>query len=281
MNAHGHERKGPAPQPGGQPAEGSAASPGRLVLVPNTLDLGSETVPLVQVLPQGVIERAAMLTQWVAENAKSARHFLKRVAALQPLTRPLQAIEIRELPRPAKGGARHCADASAEEARLAALLAPALGGQDLGLISEAGLPAVADPGAALVALAHARGVTVEPLAGPSSLMLALAASGLNGQSFAFLGYLPVEAAARAARIRESEERSRREWQTQIAIETPYRNAALLRALAESLQSETRLCVACGLTLPGGWCATRSAAQWLRSPPAFARDLPAVFLWLGR
>lgn len=252
-------------------------SAGRLVLVPNTLDLGHPTPPPIdQVLPLGVLREAARLRHWVAEDAKSARAFLKRVDAVVPLGCALTEIDIRELPRPPKGRAT-----PPDAAAIAALLAPAEAGADVGLLSEAGLPAVADPGALLVAAAHERGVAVEPLAGPSSITLALAASGLQGQSFAFVGYLPTEAAERAARVRALEAHGRRERQTQIAIETPYRNAALAEALLATLQPETRLSVACGLTLPDGWCATRRVAQWRREPPRFpSRHLPAVFLWLA-
>lgn len=249
--------------------------PAGLYLMPNTLDLGTgHEVPLTQVLPQAVIERAATLGHWVAENAKTTRAFLKRVDECVPLVRPLQAIDIHELPRTRKG------QSNPAPADLAPLLAPALAGEDIGLLSEAGLPAIADPGAALVAAAHAHGVPVWPMSGPSSLLLALAASGLNGQSFAFVGYLPVEAAARAARIRELDALSHRLGQTQIAIETPYRNAALLAALAQHLQPQTRLSVACGLTLPEGWCRTLAAAQWRTALPAMADRLPAVFSWLA-
>ena len=177
---------------------------GTLVLVPNTLDLGAAEVDLREVLPQGVIRRAAALRHWAAEDARSTRSFLKRVGAIEPLAVPLQAMDIRELPRPRKGS-REAVPAQEWQT----LLAPALQGHDLGLISEAGLPAVADPGSLLVAAAHAAGVPVLPLAGASSLLLALAASGLNGQSFAFVGYLPQESATRAARIRELEVLSRR------------------------------------------------------------------------
>jgi 16S rRNA (cytidine1402-2'-O)-methyltransferase len=250
---------------------------GSLVLVPNTLDLGAPHAPPIDaILPAGVLRQAARLVHWVAEDAKSTRAFLKRVAAVVPLAAPLQSIEIRELPRPAKG-------ARATPARIdfAPWLAPALAGTDIGLISEAGLPGVADPGAALVAVAHRIGVGVLPLAGPSSLMLALAASGLNGQNFAFVGYLPTDAAERSARLQALQQQSRRERQTQIAIETPYRNAALMSALLEALHSQTQLAVACGLTLPSGWCATRSVAEWRADPPAFEdKHLPSVFLWLA-
>lgn len=250
---------------------------GSLLLVPNTLDLGAPDAPSIDsVLAAGVLQQAARLTHWVAEDAKTTRAFLKRVHALVPLALPLQAIDIRELPRPIKGG--RTAPVSID---LDPLLAPALAGSDIGLISEAGLPAVADPGAALVASAHRLGLTVLPLAGPSSLLLALAASGLNGQSFAFVGYLPIEAGARAARLQVLQQQSRRERQTQIAIETPYRNTALMTALLQDLQPETQLSVAVGLTLPGGWCATRSVAQWRARPPTFDdKHLPAVFLWLA-
>ncbi len=253
---------------------------GRLVLVPNALDLGTDTeVDLRDVLPQAVISRAAGLHFWVAENAKTTRALLKRVDQLVPLALPLQQIQISELPRPAKGVA--AGKGSAAAADLKPLLAPALAGHDVGLLSEAGLPAVADPGAALVQAAHGLGLRVEPMAGPSSLLLALAASGLNGQSFSFVGYLPVESAARAARIRELDALSRRQGQTQIAIETPYRNDALLAALVQHLQPGTLLAVACGLTLPGERCESRSVAAWRAQPAAsLGGRLPAVFSWLA-
>lgn len=251
---------------------------GRLVLMPNTLDLGSgHEVDLRLVLPDGAITRAAGLRHWVVENARSARAFLKRVGALAPLAAPLQQLDIRELPRAPKGREQPPGTPPADPA-LHALLTPALQGHDIGLLSEAGLPAVADPGSELVALAHAAGVAVEPWAGPSSLVLALAASGLGGQHFAFVGYLPVPADARTARIRELEGTSRRLGQTQIAIETPYRNAVLAAALIAQLQPGTRLAIACGLTLPGGWCRTLSVERWRRTPPVFEDDQPAVFAW---
>jgi 16S rRNA (cytidine1402-2'-O)-methyltransferase len=249
---------------------------GRLLLVPNTLDFGvaGDASALQDVLPLGVLQSAAQLTHWVAENAKTARAFLKRVDAVVPLAVPLQQVQIVELPRPPKGNARAAAP------DLSPLLAPATEGHDLGLISEAGLPAVADPGAALVAAAHARGIVVVPLVGPSSLLLALAASGLNGQSFAFVGYLPVEAAPRAARIRELEGLSRRLQQTQIMIETPYRNRTLLAALLEHLQPGTRLSASCGLTLAQGFTRSDTVGGWRKQPVAVPDDVPAVFSLLG-
>jgi 16S rRNA (cytidine1402-2'-O)-methyltransferase len=253
-------------------------APGTLVLVPNTLDLATEATELQDVLPLGVLRRAAALSHWAAENAKTTRAFLKRVDAIVPLAQPLQQIAIAELPRPRKGAP---AGVCPSEEEWRALLAPALAGHDLGLISEAGLPAVADPGAALVETAHRAGVPVLPLPGPSSLVLALAASGLNGQSFAFVGYLPVDAAARQARVRELEALSRRQGQTQLMIETPYRNGALLSALLQALSPTTLLSVSCGLTLPGGWTRTHAVAQWKAQPVELPDRWPAVFAFLAR
>lgn len=248
---------------------------GRLFLVPNTLDFGVAAEPsardLQEVLPLGVIRTAAQLSHWVAENAKTTRAFLKRVDAVVALARPLQDIAIVELPRPPKGSTRNAAAPD-----LAKLLEPARRGVDIGLISEAGLPGVADPGAALVQAAHAAGIEVLPLPGPSALVLALAASGLNGQSFAFVGYLPVDGAQRAARIRELEAWSRRGAQTQLMIETPYRNRALWSALVGELAPSSRLSVSCGLTVAGGFTRTKSVGQWRQEALLLPDDLPAVF-----
>ena len=248
---------------------------GTLVLVPNTLDLGAAEVDLRDVLPQAVIRRAATLQHWAAEDARSTRAFLKRVGAIEALARPLQEVSIMEVPRPRKGSRE-----SVPAQEWHALLAPALQGHDLGLISEAGLPAVADPGANLVAAAHAAGVAVVPLAGPSSLLLALAASGLNGQSFAFVGYLPQDGAGRLARLRELEALSRRAQQTQIVIETPYRNAALLDAMLAALAPQTGVSVSCGLTLPTGWSRTDTVAGWRARPQQMPDRWPAVFSLLA-
>lgn len=252
---------------------------GKLYLVPNTLDFGvpGAEVDLQQVLPLHAIQIAARLTHWVAENAKTTRAFLKRVDAIAPLQQPLQSLQIAELPRPAKGGGK---EGTTPATNWATLLAPTLAGHDLGLISEAGLPAIADPGAHLVAAAHAQGIEVVPLSGPSSLLLALAASGLNGQSFAFVGYLPVDNAARGARIRELETLSARQQQTQLMIETPYRNEALLQALLGTLKPTTRLSVSCGLSLAQGWTRSATVAQWRAKPQALPDKVPAVFALLG-
>ena len=253
-----------------------AAAKGTLYLVPTPLDHGCDTQsPLEDVLPLGTIKAAAALTHWLSENAKSTRAFLKRVDACVPLAQPVQALHISELPRAAHKKGDH-AGAAPFDAR--PLLAPALQGTDIGLVSEAGMPAVADPGSSVVRAAHALGLEVVPLVGPVSPLLALAASGLGGQHFAFVGYLPQEPEARARRIHELEARALRGGQTQLFIETPYRNAALLRALLQTLQQGTRLAVSHGLTLDGG--ATRSATvrDWRADTQAhaFAGDAPAIF-----
>jgi 16S rRNA (cytidine1402-2'-O)-methyltransferase len=215
----------------------------------------------------------ARLDYFVAENAKTARAFLKLIAAGHPLARPLQEIEIAEL------------NVNTPEQALAGLLDPLLAGRDAGLVSEAGVPAVADPGANLVRMAHQHGITVKPLVGPSSLLLAVMASGLNGQSFAFNGYLPTDAALRAKRIRELEQRSRSEQQTQLLIETPYRNGAMLDALAAGCQPATLVCVATDLSLPGEAIRTMTAAKWKAllaagKTPDFHKK-PTVFLLLAQ
>ena len=250
-------------------------TPGQLLLVPNTLDLGADAVALDAVLPMAVIQRAAALANWVVEDARSARSFLKRVDAVAPLARPLQAMDMRELPRPRKGSQQ-----AVPAAEWAALLAPALAGRDIGLLSEAGLPAVADPGSHLVRAAHAAGIAVVPLPGASSLLLALAASGLNGQSFAFVGYLPQEPAARLTRIRELETLSRRSGQTQLVIETPYRNNALLTALTAGLAPQTWLSVSCNLTQPEAWIRSEPVAAWNSRAVVLPDRSPAVFAFLA-
>nr|MCU0931742.1 SAM-dependent methyltransferase [Serpentinimonas sp.] len=154
--------------------------------------------------------------------------------------------------------------------------------QNMGLVSEAGMPAIADPGASVVRAAHALGIPVMPLVGPVSLVLALAASGLNGQDFAFVGYLPQDAGGRSQRIKELETLARKTGQTQLCIETPYRNATLLQALVATLQPGTRLALACGLTLPAQQIRSAPVAEWRAGGTAWASalplDLPTVFLF---
>jgi 16S rRNA (cytidine1402-2'-O)-methyltransferase len=246
---------------------------GRLFLVPTPLDFGCEvSVPLGEVLPQGTITAAAGITHWICENAKSARAFLKRVGELQPLAATIQQQQITELPRAVHKKGDHAP--AAFDAK--PLLQAAVEGQDVGLLSEAGMPAIADPGSSVVRAAHDLELQVVPLVGPVSLLLALAASGLNGQNFAFVGYLPQEAAARGQRIRELEALALRTGQAQLFIETPYRNPALWQGLLQALKGSTRVAVAMGLTLPNAQCRSASASAWKHQAAPVTADLPAVF-----
>lgn len=252
-----------------------SAPKGRLLLVPNTLDHGNEPAAITDVIAHGALTAAAALAHWVVEDARSARGFLKRVSAQVPLASTLQQVHMTELPRARKGSKEPVAAQAWRD-----LLAPALAGHDVGLLSEAGLPAVADPGAHVVAAAHELDLAVWPLAGASALLLALAASGLNGQSFAFVGYLPQEGEARQRRIQALEAASRQHGQTQLFIETPYRNPALAAALLSTLRPDTRLSISIGLTLAGGWNRCHTIEQWRRTPPALPGDMPAVFALLA-
>lgn len=235
---------------------------GRLFLVPAPLDFGCDTqTPLDWVLPQGTLATAAGITHWICENAKSTRAYLKRVGENHPLALPLQEQQIQELPRAVHKKGDHGGSHSAPAFDARPLLAPALAGHSVGLISEAGMPAVADPGSSVVRAAHDLGVAVVPLVGPVSLLLALAASGLNGQNFAFTGYLPQDASQRTQRIRELESLALRTGQTQLFIETPYRNAALWQALVQTLNANTRLVCASGLTLETADIQSRSVRAW--------------------
>jgi 16S rRNA (cytidine1402-2'-O)-methyltransferase len=246
---------------------------GTLYLIPNTLGSieGQEENLLASIIPQTVQQMTAQLSHFVVENAKTTRAYLKLLNQSHPLSHALQEIQMQELNVNTPASALHN------------LLAPLLAGHDLGLISEAGVPAVADPGANLVRLAHQHGINVRPLVGPSSLLLALMGSGLNGQSFAFNGYLPTDAAARSKRIKELEDRSKKEKQTQLLIETPYRNAAMLEALANNCYGHTLICVATDLTLATESIVTRSANEWKSAihsgkTPEFHKK-PTVFLFL--
>lgn len=251
---------------------------GKLYLVPAPLDFGCDVqAPLQDALPLGTLQTAAGITHWICENAKSARAYLKRIDAVAPLAAPLQAQGIQELPREVHKKGDHAGQFDARP-----LLAAALEGHDVGLLSEAGMPAVADPGSSVVRAAHDLGLVVVPLTGPVSLLLALAASGLNGQNFAFVGYLPQDAGERQARIRELEALALKSGQTQLFIETPYRNAALLQALVQTLQHNTRLAVARGLTLATAHVRSETVKSWRAAKPQATTDerLPAVFA-IGR
>jgi len=254
----------------------ATTTPGRLYLVPAPLDFGCDSQsPLTDVLPELTLRTAARLTHWVSENAKSCRAYLKRVDTLFPLAAPLQSQAIQELPREAHKKGDHGGKGSAQfDAK--ALLAPALAGHDMGLVSEAGMPAVADPGSSIVRAAHDLGIRVVPLIGPVSLLLALAASGLNGQNYAFVGYLPQDAGGRVQRIKELEALALRQGQTQQFIETPYRNAALWQALLQTLQPHTRLALACGLTLESARIESRLVREWRQHKEVPDNRTPVVF-----
>ena len=249
---------------------------GRLYLVPAPLDFGCDTqTDLQDTIPMGTLTVAAQLEYWVCENARSARAYLNRVNKVVPLRHALQALHIGELPREVHKKGDHQGNFDARP-----LLQPALAGHDIGLMSEAGMPAVADPGSSVVRAAHELGLEVVPLTGPVSLLLALAASGLNGQNFAFVGYLPQDASERAQRIRELESLALKTGQTQLFIETPYRNAAMLQTLLQTLQHNTRLAICSGLTLSRAICASDTTKNWRQKPSPLDNATPAVFA-LGR
>ena len=248
------------------------STPGRLFLVPAPLDFGCDTqAPIGDVLPQATLSAAAALTHWICENAKTTRACLKRIGELHPLAAPLQQQQLVELPRDL-----HKKGDSGTGHNVRALLQPALDGHDMGLMSEAGMPAVADPGASVVRAAHALGLQVVPLVGPSSLLLAMAASGLNGQNFAFVGYLPQDAAQRLQRLHELEALALRTGQAQLFIETPYRNAAMLGALLEGLQGTTQLAISTGLTMADARTRSAPVKAWKQSGAPAIGNGPAVF-----
>jgi 16S rRNA (cytidine1402-2'-O)-methyltransferase len=249
---------------------------GTLYLVPAPLDFGcASQAPLERVMPTGTLEVAATLRHWVCENAKSTRAYLKRIGEMYPLCEPMQTMDIQELPREVHKKGDHQGGFDARH-----LLAAALQGEDVGLVSEAGMPAVADPGSSVVRAAHDLGVRVVPLVGPVSLLLALAASGLNGQNFAFVGYLPSTPAERTQRIRELESLALKTGQTQLFIETPYRNAAMLQALVQGLQANTRLATSSGLTLDLAMCHSDLAKNWKHKAWTLDNATPTVFA-IGR
>ena len=229
---------------------------GTLYLVPTLLG----PAQVATSLPQAVIRLVHELDGFIAENAKSARQFLKALEHPAPL-RDVSIVELNE----------HTPVSAFPE-----LLAPIYAGKRIGLLSEAGCPAVADPGAGLIALAHRDGLRVVPLVGPSSLLLALMASGLNGQSFCFHGYLPTERSGRAGAIRRIEAESLVGGACQLFIETPYRNNQLLAALLETCMPSTLLCLATEVTLPGESVRTRRIDAWRNTPPDIDRR-PTVFL----
>lgn len=233
---------------------------GTLYLIP--VPLGP--TPPQESLPANVLNVIRPLKHFVVEQAKTARAFLKAAGT----DTPLQELQLTELNEHTKDDA------------LDRLLAPLRNGEDVGLLSEAGCPAVADPGANLVALAQKESIRVVPLIGPSSLLLALMASGLNGQRFAFQGYLPAKEADRTKTLCDLENESRKRQQTQLFIETPYRNRQMFDSILQSCRPGTRLAIATDLTLPGESVLTRTIAQWKKQTPPEIERRPTVFLLLA-
>ncbi len=251
----------------------AATTKGTLYLVPTPLDFGCDTqAPITDVLPQETLRVAAGVTHWITENAKSTRAFLKRVDAHVPLAKTIQENTITELPREVHKKGDHTGEFDAKP-----MLKAALAGHDVGLVSEAGMPAVADPGSSVVRAAHELGIRVVPLVGPVSLLLALAASGLNGQNFAFVGYLPQDATARTQRLRELENLAAKHGQTQMFIETPYRNQALWDALVNGLQGNIRLARASGLTMASMQVHCKTVQAWRSGGKVQISGEPTVFL----
>lgn len=232
---------------------------GTLYLIPSPISQEN----IAWVLPAAVQQCVAGLSHFIVEHPKTARQFLKQIDCKQPL----QFLQMQTL------------NEHTSSKDLSGLLEPLLAGHDVGLLSEAGCPAVADPGAGLIRLAHKNNITVIPLVGPSSILLALMASGLNGQCFAFHGYLPVESVARVQKIMELEKLSASLQQTQIFIEAPYRNQKLLEHLVSVCRDTTDLCVASHLTFSSEMIATRTIKEWRKNLPDINK-IPTIFLLHG-
>lgn len=230
---------------------------GRLYLIPTTLGDTAETADVIPVKVNRVIDT---IDEYIVENEKSARHYLKKIG----IRKPLQELVLHPLNQHTK----------AQE--ITSYLDAAFSGKNIGVISEAGCPGVADPGAEVVKLAHEKNITVIPLVGPSSILLSLMASGFNGQSFAFNGYLPKERQDRIRKIKELERLALQKNQTQLFIETPYRNMHLLEDLLANCDKQTHLCIACDISLPSEFIKTKTIAGWKSQLPELNRR-PAVFL----
>lgn len=256
----------------GQPL--SRPSPGTLHLIPVPIgrergngsgpDTGAGLLTAgdpVAELSAPLIKLTASLDYFIAENARSARAFLKRL----PLVRPIQQIEIYELNEHTSAG------------DIPVMIAPILAGRDAGLVSEAGCPAVADPGSQLVAAAHRAGIPVRPHIGPSALLLTLMASGLEGQRFAFAGYLPAQAEERAKALQRLEDRSARGSETQLWIETPYRAQAMMTTALQILRPTTSLAVACDLAGPQQWIGSKTVGLWRKTSPDLSDQLTVFAL----
>jgi 16S rRNA (cytidine1402-2'-O)-methyltransferase len=230
---------------------------GILYLIPTTL---GDTAETADVLPIKINQLINTIDEYIVENEKSARHYLKKMG----IQKSLQEIVLHPL------------NQHTERAYIAAYLTNIANGKNIGIISEAGCPGVADPGADVVKIAHEKGIQVCPLVGPSSILLALMASGFNGQNFAFNGYLPKERNERIKKIKELEKLAQQKSQTQLFIETPYRNTHLLDDILAVCETNTLLCIACDVTLPTEFIKTKTIASWKKQVPDLAKR-PAIFL----
>lgn len=233
---------------------------GKLYLIPSPL---GDNDP-AEVIPAAVLERIQHITTYVVEEERTVRRYLSRAG----LKGHIQELEL------------HVLNEHTTVQEISAMGALFEDGRDVGLISEAGLPAVADPGSALVALCHEKGIEVVPMVGPSSLMLALMGSGMNGQSFAFCGYLPAKTDERRNAIRDIEKISASRKQSQIFIETPYRNDSLFNDLLQHCQASTRICIACNVTMPDAYIKTKTVAEWRKNKVEIGKR-PCVFILLAR
>ncbi len=229
---------------------------GKLYLIPTTL---GDNEPL-EVLPISIKRTIEEIDHYIVENEKTARHFIKKISSKK--SQP--SLEINLLNK------------FTEAEIIPTFLDPCLHGFNVGILSEAGCPGIADPGADIVRIAHQKGIQVVPLVGPSSILLALMASGLNGQSFAFNGYLPIETAERKRSIKKYEKLSRDSNQSQIFIETPYRNDKLLAELTKTLSPQTLICIACDITLPTEFIATKTAQEWQKTTVDLHKR-PTIFI----
>lgn len=232
---------------------------GTLFFIPVTM--GEDNIN--QVLPPEVVSLARQLDEFIVENEKTARHFLGAIKH----HKPIREITLNTLNK------------RTEDKALPKLLSSLISGKDIGLMSEAGCPGIADPGAKLAALAHKKGIRVAPLVGPSSILLGLMASGLNGQRFTFLGYLPADRAARIKELKAIEQRSKVHQETQIFIETPFRNQHMLEDILSHCGNETRLCIARDISLAGEYIATKRVGEWKSTQLPDLHKKPTVFLLL--
>lgn len=232
---------------------------GKIYLIPTTL---GETLPSM-VIPQTVLEKTIQLRYFIVENTRTARRYLRLLDKTFPIDDSL-FFELNKHTSPNE---------------LSSFLAPCMRGKDMGVISEAGVPGVADPGAEIAALAHSRGIQIIPLVGPSSIILAVMASGLNGQNFAFNGYLPIKSKERLKKIRQFESRAKTENQAQVFIETPYRNNQLIKDLLIACTPETQLCIAADITLSSEFILTQFVRDWKKNTPDLNKR-PAIFIIKG-